>query len=349
MARLNVTNRVQRGFWRALEAVGVKNARSRWEAQSPFLQRAVPPLVIAALVLVIAWAAGVPPHPTLLALLAVVYALYLLPRACSEDRFAADGAGDCPRLPDPVGERAERNQRVVRDPRLQGLPEHGHDGRDRHLRDDGDRAEHGRRLRGPARSRLRRLLRDRRLHGGLVRLSALQLEGRLRVRRDRRAGRDRRDPHLDLARPPHRRGHHSRRRRSHRLANAPAEGRLSRHRHARLRRDHPPGRAERRRRRDQRASRYRDGLQPHERRLRHQPGRSAGLRRLAVGQARAARELHRRERLVRELRQPHLLVGDRALADHGLLQPPAARLAARAARGSRSARTRLPPPRWGSR
>jgi len=80
VARLNVRDRVQGGFWRTLETVGVKNARSRWEAQSPYLQRAVPPLVIAALVLVIAWAAGVPPHPTLLALLAVVYALYLLPR-----------------------------------------------------------------------------------------------------------------------------------------------------------------------------------------------------------------------------------------------------------------------------
>jgi branched-chain amino acid transport system permease protein len=80
VARLNVRDRVQGGFWRTLETVGVKNARSRWEAQSPFLQRAVPPLVIAALVLVIAWAAGVPPHPTLLVLLAVVYALYLLPR-----------------------------------------------------------------------------------------------------------------------------------------------------------------------------------------------------------------------------------------------------------------------------
>ncbi len=71
--------RVQRAFWRSLEAVGVKDARRRWEGQSPFLQRAVPPLVIAALVLLVAWALGVPPHPTLLALLAIVYALYLLP------------------------------------------------------------------------------------------------------------------------------------------------------------------------------------------------------------------------------------------------------------------------------
>ena len=248
--------------------------------------------------------------------------------AHSADRAAADGAGGRRRLPDPVGERAQRNERPVRDPGLQGVPEHGHDGRDRDLRDDGDRAEHGRRLRGPARSRLRRLLRDRRLHGGLVRLPALLLD-RLRARRDRRAAGRRRVPHLDLARSHHRRGHDGRCRRAHRPAHAPPAGRLPRHRHARLRGDHLPGRAERRRRRDQRAPRHRDGLQPHERRLRDQPRRPAGLRRLAVRQARAAGELHRRERLVRELRQPRLLVGDRAPADHDLLQPPAARLAAR--------------------
>ncbi len=67
-----------------------------------------------------------------------------------------------------------------------------------------------------------------------------------------------------------------------------------------------------------------DELQPHERRVRDQPRRPARLRGLAVRQARAAGELHRRERLVRELRQPHLLVGDRAAADHDLLQHPAA-------------------------
>jgi branched-chain amino acid transport system permease protein len=80
VARLNVRDRVQRGFWRSLQAVGVKDARARWEAQSPFLQRAAPPVLIAALVVLLAWAAGVPPHPTLLVLLAIAYALYLLPR-----------------------------------------------------------------------------------------------------------------------------------------------------------------------------------------------------------------------------------------------------------------------------
>ncbi len=72
-------NRVQRGFWRAVEAIGVTNARQRWEGQPPMLQKAVPPVVIAALVVVLAWAAGIPPHPTLLALLGIVYALYLVP------------------------------------------------------------------------------------------------------------------------------------------------------------------------------------------------------------------------------------------------------------------------------
>ena len=79
MARLNVRNRLQGGFWRALEAVGVGDARKRWERQSPFLQRAVPPLVIAVVVLALGWLAGVPPHPTFAALLAIVYVLYLMP------------------------------------------------------------------------------------------------------------------------------------------------------------------------------------------------------------------------------------------------------------------------------
>ena len=79
MARLNVRNRLQGGFWRALEAVGVGDARKRWERQSPFLQRAVPPLVIAVVVLGLGWLAAVPPHPTFAALLAIVYVLYLMP------------------------------------------------------------------------------------------------------------------------------------------------------------------------------------------------------------------------------------------------------------------------------
>ena len=54
-------------------------------------------------------------------------------------------------------------------------------------------------------------------------------------------------------------------------------------------------------------------------------------------------------RPVRELRQPLLLVGDRAPSDHDLLQHQDARLDGSAARGSPSARTRSPQRRWGSR
>jgi len=69
-----------RGFWRGLEGAGVRDPRGRWEQQSPFLQRAVPPLVIATLVILVAWAAGSAPDPSLLVLLALTYTLYLLPR-----------------------------------------------------------------------------------------------------------------------------------------------------------------------------------------------------------------------------------------------------------------------------
>ena len=328
MARLNVRDRVQGGFWRTLEAVGVKNARSRWEAQSPFLQRAVPPLVIAALVLVIAWAAGVPPHPTLLALLAVVYALYLLPRRASADRFAADHAGDCPRLPDPVGERAQRNERVVRDSRLQGLPEHGHDGRDRHLRDDGDRAEHGRRLRGPARSRLCRLLRDRRLHGGMVRVSALQLGSTSSSARSAcQAGIG--GIHISIwlvvliaaiitAVAGVLIGLPTLRLRGDYLAIVTLGFGEIIHQAA-LNGDADGISALLDTKTDFNLTNGAFGINPVD---------PPGFGGLAVGQSRIARGLHRRERLVRELRQPHLLVCDRAPADHGLLQPPAARLAA---------------------
>src|SRR5919204_598538 len=47
------------GFWSGLDRVGVQDARGRWRRQSPLLQRAVPPVVIAALVLLIAWVVGV--------------------------------------------------------------------------------------------------------------------------------------------------------------------------------------------------------------------------------------------------------------------------------------------------
>jgi len=79
VARLSIRKHVQGGFWRSLEAVGVRDAHARWGQRPRLVQRAVPPLVIAAVVLVLAWARGVPPHPALLLLLAVTYVLYLLP------------------------------------------------------------------------------------------------------------------------------------------------------------------------------------------------------------------------------------------------------------------------------
>ncbi|MEP6893231.1 MAG: hypothetical protein ABI927_05570, partial [Gaiellaceae bacterium] len=80
VSRLNVRDRVQGGFWRGLEAAGVGDARSRWEQQSPFRQRAVPPLVIAGLLIVVTlpWRS---PDVALLVLLAISYTLYLMPRA----------------------------------------------------------------------------------------------------------------------------------------------------------------------------------------------------------------------------------------------------------------------------
>jgi uncharacterized RDD family membrane protein YckC len=76
---LNVRLRVQTGFWRGLEAIGIKDAHERWEKQSPFLQRAVPPLIIAGVVILVLlpWRA---PDPAFLVLLAITYAVYLLPR-----------------------------------------------------------------------------------------------------------------------------------------------------------------------------------------------------------------------------------------------------------------------------
>jgi branched-chain amino acid transport system permease protein len=68
------------GFWQGLERVGVKDAKRRWERQSPLLQRAVPPLIIAAVVILAAWAGGVSPDASVIVLLAITYVLYLLPR-----------------------------------------------------------------------------------------------------------------------------------------------------------------------------------------------------------------------------------------------------------------------------
>jgi len=79
VARVRVRFGVYEGFWRVLESLGVEDARRRWESKPPLVQRAAPPVVAAVLAVGIAWAAGLPPSPALLVLLAVSYALYLLP------------------------------------------------------------------------------------------------------------------------------------------------------------------------------------------------------------------------------------------------------------------------------
>src|SRR5262249_2782870 len=66
--------------WHGLERVGVDNAEARWKQQPESRQRAVPPLVIAIAVILIVWAAGLPPDPALLVLLLITYTLYILPR-----------------------------------------------------------------------------------------------------------------------------------------------------------------------------------------------------------------------------------------------------------------------------
>ena len=77
---LRVRERVQGGVWRGLEAIGVKDAKARWSRQPELLQRAVPPLVIALVVILLALPARAP-DSGLLVLLAISYALYLMPGA----------------------------------------------------------------------------------------------------------------------------------------------------------------------------------------------------------------------------------------------------------------------------
>ena len=72
-------SRLYRGVFRLLEGIGMKNAQARWESQSPLIQRAVPPLVIAALVILVMLPFRSPDRAALV-LLAIVYALYVMPR-----------------------------------------------------------------------------------------------------------------------------------------------------------------------------------------------------------------------------------------------------------------------------
>ena len=105
-------------------------------------------------------------------------------------------------------------------------------------------------LRGPARPRLRGVLRDRRVHDRVAGLR-LRRQGQRRQGHPHRRQRLRREPARHPpqlpARARRRRHHHGDCGRADRLAHPAPAGRLHRDRHARLRRDHPGDRAERQR------------------------------------------------------------------------------------------------------
>ncbi len=67
-----------RAFWRLLDGAGVHDAQQRWERQPRWI-RALPLAAAAGLVLLIVWARGTPPSFTLVVLLAIIYALYVVP------------------------------------------------------------------------------------------------------------------------------------------------------------------------------------------------------------------------------------------------------------------------------
>jgi branched-chain amino acid transport system permease protein len=85
---LNLRKHVQGGFWALLRGIGVNDARTRWEGQSPFLQRAVPPLVIGVVVILVTLPVRTP-DPAAMVLLGVAYALYIMPS--SWRRYALPG------------------------------------------------------------------------------------------------------------------------------------------------------------------------------------------------------------------------------------------------------------------
>ncbi|CAA9497125.1 MAG: Branched-chain amino acid transport system permease protein LivM, partial [uncultured Solirubrobacteraceae bacterium] len=113
------------------------------------------------------------------------------------------------------------------------------------VRDHGPRSQRGGRLRGPAGPGLRGVLRDRRLRGRVVRVGVLRRRQRVRRRLGVRA-QPPGDPHELPDRAPGGDDPVRDRRHPDRLADpAPARG-LHRHRHPRLRRDHPRIRGQRR-------------------------------------------------------------------------------------------------------
>ncbi len=233
------------------------------------------------------------------------------------------------------GDRARCPLSLLRRLPAVGVPRDRDRRRHARLHDDGARAQHRRRLRGPARPRLRRVLRRRRVRGGLARVAALRghlLPLRVGGDRSRCAG----NSHLGLARAPRRRALHDGRRHPHRAPDPAPPGRLPRHCHARVRRDHPAVRAQRRRARNRVRSDARD--------VRHHPDR------LGRGSARPSPPSGSRRSTARRRTAPSCTTGPPSRCSSS---PSSARFACAtrgwAARGSRSGRTRRLRLPWASR
>jgi branched-chain amino acid transport system permease protein len=75
--------------WRALEAAGLSGALARFDEQPFWVRRAVTPVVIAVLVILVSWAVWQPPDSALIALLLITYALYVMPRRFRRFAFPA--------------------------------------------------------------------------------------------------------------------------------------------------------------------------------------------------------------------------------------------------------------------
>ena len=205
--------------------------------------------------------------------------------------------------------------------------------RDARLHHDGRRAEHRRRLRGAARPRLRRVLRDGRVHRRVVRRRSSSREVPARLRTSAPSGIDSRTAggiHVSIwLLLAARRRRHRALRDHDRPADAAAARRLPRDRDARLRRDPAADRAQRR-------QPLRHRLQPDERPERDHAARRARAGGTALRRDRRlpARELPavlQRELLGHQIQSTDVFfwTAARAAADHRLLLAAAARLAAR--------------------
>ena len=290
MARQRGGSRLYRGVFRLLEGIGLKNARARWESQSPFIQRAVPPLVIAALVILVMLPFRAP-DPAAIVLLAIVYALYVMPRTWR--RWALPATILAFAIAYPLLIQQTNYQRFLFEvPIFNSFPSIdtmavmaifammavglnmvvGYAG----LLDLGYVAFYA--LGAYTAAWLASP------HASQFTLGGKPIDvniGGIGV-----TGGTRRNPHLDLGRSPRRCDRHGRGRNPHRPADAAAAWRLPRDRDARVRGDHRRGRAQRR----QRDAR----LQPHGWAARHQSDRPTGIRRVARRPSRAAGELPRR-------------------------------------------------------